>query len=90
MDSRLPIIVKIAEAMNKAGVRYAIGGSALLVLKGIDFSFNDLDLMVHEEDVEKAKEVLRGLGEYHPNDGHSSAKIFEEFTVDGLDFVTAP
>lgn len=85
MDSRIPIIVKIAKCLNDKGVRYAVGGSVLLYLKGIDFNFNDLDLMIQEEDVVKAREALSEIGEYHPNNRSSNAKIFEEFTVDGLD-----
>lgn len=85
MDSRIPIIVKIAKCLNDKGVRYAVGGSVLLYLKGIDFNFNDLDLMIQEEDVVKAREALSEIGEYHPNDRSSNAKVFEEFAVDGLD-----
>ena len=85
MDARIPTIVKIAKQLNDKGVRYAIGGSVLLYLKGIDFNFNDLDLMIHEEDVTKVRETLSELGEYHPNNRSSNAKVFEEFTVDGLD-----
>lgn len=85
MDTRLPIIAKIAHALNAKGVRWAIGGSSLLYLKGITFSFNDLDLVVVEEDVEKAREALSEIGEYHPSNHKASSKIFEEFTIDGLD-----
>ena len=85
MDSRIPLILKIANHLNDRGVKYAIGGSVLLYLKGIDFSFNDLDLMIPEEDIAKAREALKELGEYKPSEHASSAKIFEEFTVVGLD-----
>ena len=85
MDPRLPIIAKIAKALNAKGVRWAVGGSSLLYLKGITFSFNDLDIVVVLEDAPKAREALMEIGEYHPSNHTSSAKIFEEFTVDGLD-----
>ena len=84
-EPRLPIVAKICKVLNDAGVRYAIGGSTLLFIKGISFSFNDLDLMVLVEDAEKAREVLKTIGEYHPSDKKSSSKTFDEFTVDGLD-----
>ena len=85
MDPRLTIIAKIAKKLNESGARWAIGGSVLLYLKGITFSFNDLDLVVVMEDAPKAIKALEELGEHHPNKGKSSAKIFDEFTVDGLD-----
>ena len=84
-DVRLPIIIKIAKTLNEKGVRWAIGGSVLLYLKGIDFSFNDLDLMVHEEDALRAREALSTIGEYHPSKHKSNAKVFDDFTVNGLD-----
>ena len=85
MDPRIVIIVKIAKALNEKEIKWAIGGSVLLYLKGIVFSFNDLDIMIKEEDVIKAREALMAIGEYRPSDRKSDAKIFEEFTVDGLD-----
>ncbi len=85
-DVRLPIIAKIADALNKAEVRWAIGGSTLLFLKGIDFEFNDLDIVVLEEDAQKAKEALLSIGAaYHKSEKAPTTKVFEEFTVDGLD-----
>ena len=85
MDARIPTIVKIAKQLNDKGIRYAIGGSVLLYLKGIDFSFNDLDLMIHEEDALKVREALKEIGEYHPNNRSTDAKVFDEFTIEGLD-----
>ena len=85
MDPRLKIVAKIAHALNEKEIRWAIGGSLLLFLKGITFNFNDLDLMVLEEDAVIAREVLMAIGEYHPNSGGSSSKVFDDFTVDGLD-----
>lgn len=85
-DRRLPTIAKIATALNERGVRWAVGGSTLLYLKGIDFEFNDLDLVVLKEDAEKAYEALESLGATHQNSGKSKGdKTFEEFTLEGLD-----
>ena len=86
MDPRLPIIAKVAKALNEKNVRWAVGGSSLLYLKGISNSFNDLDLVVMLEDAELAKEALMGIGQYIPSrEAKSSAKVFDEFIVDGLD-----
>ena len=84
LDPRLPIVKKVAKALNEAGVRWALGGSSLLYLKGISSNFNDLDLMVLEEDREKAINALLIIGE-HQNSESSKDKDFEEFVVDGLD-----
>ena len=85
-DPRLNTIKKIANALNEKKIRWAIGGSTLLYLKGIVFEFNDLDLVVLDEDALKAREVLMALGaEYHQNKKASSTKVFDEFTFEGLD-----
>ena len=85
MDKRLQTLAKIANALNAKGVRWAVGGSTLLYLKGIVSSFNDFDLSVMYEDALKAREALSEIGEYHPNNKSSKARIFDEFTVDGID-----
>ena len=77
MDARIPTIVKIAKQLNDKGVRYAVGGSVLLYLKGIDFNFNDLDLMIHEEDIAKVRETLSELGEYHPMTVHLTLRYLK-------------
>ncbi len=85
-DVRLETIKKIANALNEKEVRWAIGGSTLLYLKGIVFEFNDLDLVVLLEDTLKAKEALIELGaEYHKSEKSNASKVFDEFTFEGLD-----
>lgn len=85
MDPKLQVLVKIANALNAKGVRWAVGGSALLFLKGIVFSFNDLDISVMLEDSQKAREALKEIGDYHSSERLSKSKVFDEFTIDGVD-----
>ena len=85
-DVRFETIKKIAKALNEKEVRWAIGGSTLLYIKGIVFEFNDLDLVVLLEDASKAKEALIALGaEHHQSKKASTTKVFDEFTFEGLD-----
>jgi Uncharacterised nucleotidyltransferase len=50
---------KAVEALNEAGVRFLLGGSLAVWVRGGPESLNDLDLMVRREDAERA---LRALG----------------------------
>ena len=84
IDPRLPIIKKVAKALNDKGVRWALGGSSLLYLKGISNNFNDLDIMILESDRDAAVEALKVIGTQTPSLA-SNTKSFDEFSVDGLD-----
>lgn len=53
---------RIAEALNAAGVTWAVGGSMLLKWHGLSERANDLDLVVAEEDAERAHEALLAIG----------------------------
>lgn len=85
MDNKLQVLVKIAKALNAKGVRWAVGGSTLLFIKGIVFSYNDIDIVVVLEDAEKAREALKEIGEYRPSEKVSKTKVFDEFVIDGVD-----
>ncbi len=57
IEKKLTILSKIAEELNARGVTWAVGASLLLYFKGIVTAFNDIDLMISEEDYEAAKEI---------------------------------
>ncbi len=85
---KLVTLAKVANALNERGITWGVGASLLLTIKGIADHFNDVDLMVAEEDAERAKAILLSFGQLKPripNDKHRS-KCFMEFTVDGVDF----
>ena len=55
-------LLMICQNLNQAAVRYAVAFSYVLKHHGIVDKVNDLDIIVYEEDVEKAKTVLSKLG----------------------------
>ncbi|MDY0074378.1 MAG: hypothetical protein RBR75_00640, partial [Acholeplasmataceae bacterium] len=61
--------------------------STLLFLKGISKNFNDIDIMVSEEDVEQLKILLLELGTLEPVNPHKSFKTkrFLEFKIDEVE-----
>lgn len=54
----LTTIVKVSHEMNKESIRWAVGASMMLKLRGIDIEVHDIDLMVHEDDFELAHSCL--------------------------------
>lgn len=59
----------------------------MLFFEGITDGFHDIDIMVHENDVDKAKETLHSLGKLCPPNPNAqyTTKHFYEFIVDGVD-----
>lgn len=52
-------LIKLAHLLNSNHIKWAVGGSTLLKLSGIDINVNDLDIMIHESDFENAKTLLK-------------------------------
>ncbi len=87
IDKKLDILSKIAEKLNEEKIVWAIGASLLLYIKGKTTEFNDIDIMVAEEDVEKLNKVLLTMGDLqqpNPNNLYKT-KYFMEYLIDGID-----
>ena len=87
-EIKIATFLKVAKILNENNITWALGASLLLYLKGITDKFNDIDLMVSENDIEKTKNIFLSLGkEYakNPNLQYKS-KCFLEFNIDGIDF----
>ena len=87
LQKKLDMLSDIAAELNKKKVTWAVGASLLLYFKGIVTNFHDIDIMVAEEDVETAKEVLLTFGRLQPRypDAQYQTKHFLEFIVNGID-----
>ncbi|MDD6077901.1 MAG: hypothetical protein ACI3XD_05485 [Oscillospiraceae bacterium] len=87
INHKLDVLSRIAERLNADGVNWAIGASLLLYFKGIADSFNDIDILVVEEYVEKLKKALLTMGEMQPPNPNKQYKSrhFYEFVIDGVD-----
>ncbi|MEG2702010.1 MAG: hypothetical protein RSA65_05300 [Clostridia bacterium] len=57
---------RTAEALESAGVRWVVGASLMLYLRGVLDTFRDIDLFVNEKDFAKAAEALGGFCEVRP------------------------
>jgi len=87
IKKKLLTLSQIAEELNRQKITWAIGASLLLYLKGMVDEFHDIDIMVAEEDVEKAQKALLSLGNQIPANLKTQykTKCFLEFSIDGVD-----
>ncbi|HNX16602.1 MAG TPA: hypothetical protein PKO28_04515 [Bacilli bacterium] len=87
MDDKLKVLSKIARILNSRSITWAVGASLLLYFKNSTDHFNDIDIMVSENDIEKAKEILLKVGELMPQSPNKQYKTrhFLEFVIDGVD-----
>ena len=86
-DKKLATLAKIARRMNAAGLTWAVGASLMLFLRGRVGDFHDIDIMVAEEQVAQAKDILKGLGVNkggRPNPKYLT-RHFNEFNVNGVE-----
>lgn len=71
---------RLADKLNAAGIPWAIGGSWLLVQKGISDTYHDFDIFVSTADAARADKVLSKLGmrsEVSEEDGFRAAYHFD-------------
>lgn len=87
MNKKIETLTLIAKELNKHNITWGIGGSLLLYFKGITDFFQDIDITVSEEDVEKTKNILLSLGTLHPKNPNAQykTKYFLEFSINSVD-----
>ena len=86
-EKKLAVLSKIAEKLNGENVTWAVGASLLLYFKGKTDHFNDIDLMVMEEDIPKLKRVFLSMGALlpsEPNDQYRT-RCFLEFEIEDVE-----
>lgn len=54
-------LIQLAQLLNLNHINWALGGSALLKLSGIELDVNDIDIMIHENDFDSCIDLLRSV-----------------------------
>ena len=86
IEEKLKVLSKIAESFNKVHIHWAVGGSLLLYLKGYTEHFNDIDLLIYNDDAGRAKELMTELGQMRVLDRNCyRAEHFYIFDVDEVE-----
>ena len=57
-QEKIELLKKIAHRFHAAQIEWALGASMMLYFKGLSPAFHDIDLMVSEQDVERAGAIL--------------------------------
>ena len=77
----------IGNELNKANILWAVGASILLMQHKLVNSPNDIDLLIHINDIEKADKILKSMGEkktFEKTDIYST-EYFYEYVINGFD-----
>ena len=86
-QKKLNVLAKLAADLNDSDILWAVGASAMLFLRRIVTDFHDIDIMVCEEDIEVAEEILLRHGTLLPakEDDCFGSAHFLQFDVDGVE-----
>lgn len=63
VEKKLSVLSKIGKVLNENNIVWAVGGSLLLYFKGKVAVFQDIDIMVIEDNVKELKEILQQYGD---------------------------
>ena len=87
MNNKIKALITIAKQFNKAKITWNLGASCMLYLRTIVNDFNDIDIMISENDIDKVKEIMSKYSINEKRDLHPKykTKTFLEYNIDGID-----
>lgn len=87
LNKKIKLLKEIAQRFNTAYITWALGASMLLYFKGITSTFNDIDLMISNDDAESVRKILFEMGELQPPNPNPKykTKVFMEFVINSVD-----
>lgn len=86
-SKKIALLTKIAKEFNDSSVTWNLGASGMLYLRGVVTAFDDLDIMVHLNDVDLVKKILSKYAKPSvkiPNEQYKT-KVFLEYNIEGID-----
>lgn len=77
----------IGKKLNDADITWGVGASILLNKFGLINKPNDIDILISIDDIKKADEILKSIGEKKKWEKTStySTKYFYEYVINGID-----
>lgn len=86
MNNKIDVLKELASKFNQSKVKWNVGASCMLYLRGITSAFNDIDIIIDEKDVELVKEILKDFipNQVLPNEKYKT-KVFLEYVIHGVD-----
>lgn len=86
---KIELLKVIAHKFNEARIEWALGASMMLFLKGLVSEFHDIDLMVSDNDADRARNILSEMGRLCPPASAPKpqfrSKDFMEFRIGSVD-----
>jgi hypothetical protein len=86
MKEKIEVLKKIADVLNKNNITWNLGASCMLYLRGIVDTFDDIDIMVKMDDINRVKELFKDypLEEKYPNEQYKT-EVFLEYKIENID-----
>ena len=84
--NKLLVLTQLAELLNRQKLRWAIGGSLMLYLRGVVSDFKDIDLFVTLEDAQQVIELLDQVAipqETVPSEQFQTV-VYKKYLMDGV------
>lgn len=87
INHKINMLVRIAKSFNQNHIRWNLGASCMLYLREITNEFHDIDLLIHEDDVQKVKEIMSSypLIKKVTSPLKYRTKVFLNYEVEGVD-----
>ncbi len=87
IKTKLAILSMLAKKLNEEHITWCVGGSLLLYFQGISSHFNDIDIMIAENDIEKVNLLFSTLGNLKQQDENINyqSTFFKTFIIDDLE-----
>lgn len=83
----ISVLAIISKRFNEDHILWAVGGSFLLKAHQLKDEINDIDILVSSDDIEKVKNIMRGLAkeEHSPKSDLYLTKHFLEYSIKQID-----
>jgi len=83
---KLLVLTQLADLLNRQKLRWAVGGSLMLYLRGVVSDFEDIDLFVTLEDAQQVIELLDQVAipqETVPSEQFQTV-VYKKYLMDGV------
>ncbi len=87
LQNKLDVLCHMAHTLNEKNITWNLGSSGMLFLRGIVKDFNDLDIMVANEDINQAIHIFDAMGKRCSSQSTDRYKTryFYEYTIRDVD-----
>ena len=87
MNNKIDVLKQVAKKLNENNITWQLGASCMLYLRGYVDHFNDIDIMISKNDVQKTINIMNDFGTpvIKGPDATCKTKVFLEYRIDEVD-----